>query len=91
VSSGTEKIPSELDTTCIVERKRQMTQLLVNNKPYTFPPQSTLESILAELGWSQNQGMALALNQTVIQRKDWPTIQPREGDSLIVIKAVQGG
>lgn len=43
-----------------------------------------------ELGEKQN-GVAIAVNNVVIQKKEWANYLLKENDSILIIKATQGG
>lgn len=53
---------------------------------------STLFHIEAEeTGIESSQGIAIALNGTVIRRRDWETTPIAEGDKIEIVRAMQGG
>lgn len=43
-----------------------------------------------ELGEKQN-GVAIAVNNVVIQKKEWANCLLKENDNILIIKATQGG
>lgn len=51
----------------------------------------TLTQLLAELGLSANQGVAVAINDAIVPRSTWLTHCVAAGDQLLVIQATQGG
>ena len=53
---------------------------------------TALEEVLALLGIdSTRRGVAVAVNGSVVPRRDWPTTDISPGDDIEVINAVQGG
>lgn len=44
-----------------------------------------------ETGIESPQGIAIALNGTVIRRRDWETTPVAEGDRVEIVRAMQGG
>lgn len=50
----------------------------------------TLAQLLAELGWSA-QGVAIAVNESVVPRAKHGEFPLKSGDRLEIIRAVQGG
>jgi len=67
-----------------------MINVKVNNQNLQFKANSTLDSILESLEISP-QGIALALNHSIITKSEWPTCTLNEGDNVIIITATQGG
>ena len=63
----------------------------VNDKPHTVADTTTLAQLLAGLGLSSGQGVAVAVNHAVVPRSDWPTRLLTDGDQVLVIQATQGG
>jgi sulfur carrier protein len=44
-----------------------------------------------ETGIDSPQGIAIALNGSVIRRRDWGTTPLAEGDRVEIVRAMQGG
>lgn len=51
----------------------------------------SLQNFLEVQEMDQRQGIAVALNNSVIPRNDWPSHQLNTGDSILIITATQGG
>ena len=64
-------------------------KILVNNKP-TETDAANLKELAAKLDLPQN-GVAMALGTTMVQRTEWETTMLKENDSVIIIKAACGG
>lgn len=43
-----------------------------------------------EIGEKIN-GIAIAVNNSVIPKQEWSSFQPKENDTILIIKATQGG
>jgi sulfur carrier protein len=53
---------------------------------------STLAALLADKAIDSGQrGIAVAVNGAVVPRADWPTTILRDGDSVEIVRARQGG
>jgi thiamine biosynthesis protein ThiS len=68
-----------------------MMTVKINGKIHNFERPLTVEEILKELQIRQDQGVAVALNDTVISKSHFSTTQVQDGDSLEIIHAVAGG
>ena len=51
----------------------------------------TLESALSKSGINDFEGLAVAVNDTVIPKTNWNTFELKENDTIILIRATQGG
>ncbi len=67
-------------------------ELKINNQLKQFAPDSlTVQALLdLEIPVKQN-GIALAINNTVIPKSDWITHLLKETDDILIISATQGG
>lgn len=64
--------------------------ITVNGVRCEFPPQIPLDRIVATLSEAEN-GIAVALNEEVVQRSQWSSTLVTEGSFVEVITALQGG
>jgi sulfur carrier protein len=62
-----------------------------NNEEVMLQATTALHELLTEKGLAEKKGIAVAVNENVIPRKDWDTYILNENDSVLVIKATQGG
>lgn len=69
----------------------QNMEITVNQKNYQLNDTCSVEQMLAEVLKIPVQGIAVAINQTIIPKTDWPGRQLQSGDRITVIKATQGG
>ncbi|REH00156.1 sulfur carrier protein ThiS [Flavobacterium aquicola] len=67
-------------------------ELKINNQTKQFPLDSlTVQALLdMEIPEKQN-GIALAINNTVIPKSNWNTHLIQETDDILIISATQGG
>ena len=65
-------------------------KLIINNQVQEFLSVNSLSDILKEKQITQN-GVAVAVNEKVISKTDWEKISLKENDSILIIKATQGG
>ncbi|MFB6249917.1 MAG: sulfur carrier protein ThiS [Salinibacter sp.] len=65
----------------------------VNGEARTVPDGYPLTEVLRDLEIDPEDatGVAVALNESVIRRQDWPDITLSEEDTVEVIQAQQGG
>lgn len=66
-------------------------EIFINNEAFQTPLDSTLKHVLSENGLSDQKGIAVAINNTVVPKTNWgkKTLIPQ--DKITVIKATQGG
>lgn len=67
-----------------------MINIKVNNTTYQFQSTVTLDQIINQLDISVN-GIAVAINQSIITKSNWISTTPNDGDAVLIIKASQGG
>lgn len=66
-------------------------EIILNNQSHIINEGSTLQDIvLAQLGDKQ-KGVAIAVNNIVIQKQDWTVTTLKSNDNILIIKATQGG
>ena len=67
-------------------------QITVNGDRYELPSGATVASVVASLDNAPNgRGIAVAVEGEVVPRAQWPSTELRDGASLEVVVAVQGG
>jgi sulfur carrier protein len=65
-------------------------KLIVNGEPREVPDGATVASVVAAVTPTA-AGVAVALNDEVVRRAEWPATPVRDADRLEVLTAVQGG
>jgi sulfur carrier protein len=66
-------------------------EVTINNQNYLLNEACSIEQMLALVIASETDGLAIAVNQTIIPKTDWPKRELQSGDRITVIKATQGG
>jgi sulfur carrier protein len=64
--------------------------VIVNGRPREIPDGATVADVIATVTRAI-AGVAVALNDEVVRRAEWPTTAVRDADRLEVLTAVQGG
>jgi sulfur carrier protein len=66
-------------------------EITLNDQIHTIAESTMLsEIVLSQLGEKQN-GVAVALNNSVIPKSLWQTTLLKSNDNILIIKATQGG
>jgi sulfur carrier protein len=67
-------------------------QITVNGDRQELPDGATVASVVAGLhNAREGRGIAVAIEGEVVPRAQWPSTELRDGASLEVVVAVQGG
>jgi len=56
-----------------------------------LPESGTLADVLSQLDISRPDGIAIAVNDTVIPKGEWEGYRLKSDDKVFVIRATQGG
>ncbi len=64
--------------------------ITINSKKETVDAQSSLFTLINSM-YSSTQGIAAAINQTVVKRTEWENTILNDGDEILIIKATCGG
>ncbi|MFK8037393.1 MAG: sulfur carrier protein ThiS [Crocinitomicaceae bacterium] len=67
-----------------------MIEVSINSQNKTIAKNTSLEELLAIINQSKN-GIAIAINNQVVPKNDWPNFHLNANDKLLIIKATQGG
>ena len=67
-----------------------MITIHVNKEAKTVAKQASLNDVLAELHIHTN-GIAVAINNQVITRKEWSNTELQAEDHITIVQATQGG
>jgi sulfur carrier protein len=68
-----------------------MIEVSINQQKFQIGETGTLADVLPLLEIQQADGIAIAVNEAVIPRTEWPSCPLRAGDRVFVIRATQGG
>lgn len=67
-------------------------ELTINHQKKFFDkPPASLEQLLLAENLKKEKGIAVALNNQVIPRKDWTSTPLHPNDTILIITATQGG
>lgn len=64
--------------------------ITVNNNIQSLHNATSIDAMIKQLNIEPN-GIAVAINQTVIPKIDWSKTSLKENDNITIIKATQGG
>ncbi|WP_413741936.1 sulfur carrier protein ThiS [Sodalis sp. RH15] len=65
-------------------------KITLNERPIELSHRLSLAELLDQLKYSP-EGAALAINQTIIPRSQWPRHLINEGDDILLFQAIAGG
>jgi sulfur carrier protein len=66
-------------------------RIVVNDRPRDVAAGATVADVVAGLGIAGRAGIAAAVNDEVVPRRDWAARALAGGDRVLVIQATQGG
>ena len=66
-------------------------EITFNNRKYQIEEQSTVQAALNVWLGDKQQGIAVAVNDTIVPRSQWENHILQPDDNILVIKATQGG
>ncbi len=66
-------------------------EIKLNNQIKSFPEQCTIQQLLDQIVPEKQKGIAIAVNNVVIQKNRWQTHFIKQNDDVLIIKATQGG
>ena len=65
-------------------------ELIINGKK-TFVTSQTLSMILKEINIIENNNIAIAVNEKVIEKIDWSNYKIKAGDIIEIVQPLKGG
>jgi sulfur carrier protein len=65
--------------------------IIINQKITEIPDHFSVEQLLSFLFDDSRKGIAVAINQAIIPKKEWPAHILHPHDKVTLIKATQGG
>ena len=68
-----------------------MLNIIVNDNPINCEEGASIQTMLSKLDLESLEGMAVAVNNEVIHKTQWPQHILKENDKIIIIRATQGG
>ncbi|HET6243866.1 MAG: sulfur carrier protein ThiS [Bacteroidetes bacterium] len=65
--------------------------ILINGVSFNLGSEKNLALLFEQFNIDTPKGIAVAVNNKVISRTSWKELQIKENDTIIIIKATQGG
>lgn len=87
---GFSKCPNGRKSFTLLMFTRERMNITVNNTDKSTQA-GNLKELLRELNLLEKKGIAVAVNELVIQRAQWDQLQLAEKDDILVITAAAGG
>ncbi|MBK9732163.1 MAG: sulfur carrier protein ThiS [Chitinophagaceae bacterium] len=66
-------------------------KIKINSNWLELENEKQLTALLKKLTLDKKSGMAVAVNASVVPKKEWPHFELQENDEVIIIEAAQGG
>lgn len=66
-------------------------KILLNDRNVELDEQVSLLRLFEKFNIAATSGVAVAVNEMIIPKKDWPSHKIIENDKILVITATQGG
>lgn len=66
-------------------------EVTVNQQLYIVPQNCSVQTLLSDVLQRPERGLAIAINETIVPKTQWDTHTLNAADSIIIIKATQGG
>ena len=63
----------------------------VNDRKHSVSDTCNIDMLLENIGLNEKKGIAVAVNNEVILKKDWNNNYLKENDKILVLRATQGG
>jgi len=68
-----------------------MIKIKLNDDELSLALGATVETLLQQASMDGMERIAIAVNDTVIQRSEWPNYQLKDSDQVLMIAPIQGG
>ncbi len=66
--------------------------IVINGKPMDVENAVVVADVMRNIGIAlEGDGIAVAVNDAVVPKRDWSTRRVHDGDVIEIIRAVQGG
>ncbi|HEX9463444.1 MAG TPA: sulfur carrier protein ThiS [Alphaproteobacteria bacterium] len=67
------------------------TEITLNGAPLTVSAALTIDRLVGEFAPGPTQGLAVAVNDAVVPRAEWPSRRLQPGDVVEIVRATRGG
>ncbi|MCG8428641.1 MAG: sulfur carrier protein ThiS [Chromatiales bacterium] len=68
-----------------------MISIMLNDETISLKQGATVDLLLEQVAQTRGDRLAVAVNNTVISRSDWPKHQLYDHDQVLIIAPIQGG
>lgn len=68
-----------------------MIRIILNSEELSLEQGQTVAALLKQLSMDQVERIAVAVNDAVVHRSDWPDHELRDNDRVLLIAPIQGG
>ncbi len=68
-----------------------MINIVLNDDAVALTQGNTIDALLTQASIERSERIAIAVNDTVISRSDWPEHKLNENDQVLMIAPIQGG
>ena len=65
--------------------------IYINDSGFPYDKAESLSELFKNLNIDASRGMAVAVNNSIIQKKEWESYLVNDNDKITLIKATQGG
>ncbi|HEX8545326.1 MAG TPA: sulfur carrier protein ThiS [Cytophagaceae bacterium] len=65
--------------------------IYINNEPKEIEEETSIQHLFSTIKILSDKGIAVAINEVVVPRADWPKKIVNSNDKVLIIKATQGG
>ena len=72
-------------------QKENTIRITLNDEEMSVLQGHTLEALVKKLALDDSQRIAIAVNDSVVQRSDWSSHQLQDNDRVLMIAPIQGG
>ena len=66
-------------------------EISINNVKTSVEENTSLATVVATNSGENTRGIAVAVNQSVVPKTEWDSTLLHQNDTIIIIKATQGG
>lgn len=69
----------------------RMIEVYLNNNPISINENSSLLDLLSTKGLDNKKGIAVAIDQSIVSKKEWSSTRLSDQNKIVIITATQGG
>ena len=66
-------------------------EIIINDQKHTVDASNSIDDILQKINITETKGLAIAVNNSIVPRRDWSQYSLKENDKVVLIRATQGG